>query len=126
MTDFETHLSHTPPREIPAHWREEILAAAEREAAPGKSGWWLALWIFLRGLLWPHPLAWAALVVCWLAIAGLCFSGPRGEALYTVTPPGARPLECSPESYALYLRTVNAMLRDRELREQTALDRSKL
>lgn len=111
MTPFEKLLSETPLPEIPLHWREEILAAAENQ--PGKTPALLAFWVFFRGLLWPHPAAWAALAACWLVVGALCVSAPRQEQL-AVTPPGIKPASVSPESYAAYLK-----LRDRLIEQAT-------
>jgi len=66
--DFENQLRRVPMREIPADWRGQILSAAKQpvrmDAPVAKSArqtWW-------RDLLWPSPLAWAALVLIWFGI----------------------------------------------------------
>ena len=114
MTPFEKRLKEAPRREIPAHWREEILMAASKIHHPSL---WMAVFLkfrnpqsTIRNLLWPHPYAWGALAACWALIALLSFSGPRGEALYAVTPAGMKPVEISPEHYASYLRARNILL----------------
>lgn len=100
MTPFEKRLSEIPLEEPPAEWRREILAAAE----PAERRHWL--W----GLLWPHPYAWGALATCWVLIAVLNFSGPRGPELYAVTPKGMKPMEISTDEYVVYLRVREAIL----------------
>jgi hypothetical protein len=118
MTPFEKRLAKTPLRQPPGSWRSEILTRAERTRAQSLVA------IFLAGienpkskiqnLLWPHPAAWGALAACWLVIAALNLSGPRGPDLYAVTPAGIEPAEISTERYAAYLH-----LRDRLLAYQS-------
>ncbi len=80
---LEHRLAAIPHREIPSEWRSQILEAARQ---PRRSFPALLL-AALKGIFsFPHPLAWGAVAAGWLAIAALNFSGPRGEALYTVTP----------------------------------------
>lgn len=79
LDPFEERLSATPRRELPPELRARVLAAAE-ECAP--RDWRKAL----AACLWPHPIAWGAVAAAWVAVAALNFSGPRGEALYAVTP----------------------------------------
>jgi hypothetical protein len=81
MTPLEQRLSKTPHREIPAELRASILAAARSRRFPLR----IPHFVF-RIFSWPHPLAWGAVAAGWIAIAALNFSGPRGEALYAVTP----------------------------------------
>lgn len=114
MTPFEKRLKNTPLRHPPAAWREEILAAAVPDRRPSGR---LALMLkfrnpqsTIRNFLWPHPAAWGALAACWLVIAALNFSGPRGPALYAVTPPGMTPLDISPQLYAAYLEARDLFL----------------
>ncbi len=82
MTPFEEQLAAAPLRDLPPEWRSRILPPPKRRFAWG---------VFLRGLLWPHPLAWGAVAACWVAIAVMNFSGPRGPELYAVSPPGSHP-----------------------------------
>lgn len=104
MTPFEKRLKAIPPRRIPSEWRNEILSAPRRPA-------FSLLLAKVEKLLWPHPLAWGALAACWLAIAVLCYSGPRGAELYAGDPAKG---SINPERYAAYLR-----LRDNYLKTTT-------
>ncbi len=114
MTPFEKRLAETPLRPIPPEWRREILAAAQ---VP-RSCWSFAALLpaiqnpksKIQNLLWPHPYAWAALAACWIVIATLSFSGPRGPELYAVTPKGMTPVNISPETYVAHMQLRDAML----------------
>lgn len=74
--DFELRLQRQPLRAPPAAWRGEILSAAcealrgrvncPQPAAAGQP--WVER---LRDWLWPHPMAWGALVAGWVAVAAL-------------------------------------------------------
>jgi hypothetical protein len=46
----------------------------------------------------------------WVVIAGLNLSGPRGEALYAVTPAKGQPTELSAERYIAYLQRTRIYL----------------
>jgi hypothetical protein len=82
--DFELKLQRQPLRQIPGEWRSEILSAARAAETPRCSvGQRSALSlpailsIFNRQLstiLWPHPKAWAGLVVVWVLIFCINFS----------------------------------------------------
>lgn len=78
--DFEKKLQQARMREIPAAWRGEILDGLrkelEAEAARLRGSW--------RDLLWPSPLAWAALACIW---CGILISGM-----------GARPAQNRPSA----------------------------
>lgn len=126
MTDFEKHLSRAVVRQIPSHWREEILAAAEKSQPEPASSGIRAFYLTIRGLLWPHPAAWAALAACWTLTGLLCLSCPRGPALYAVTPPGVKPLNITPEQYAVYLMARDALLARPSPGEPEPFNRRKL
>ncbi len=84
---FEARLEKVPTVDIPASWKDEILAAAAASAAPGRTephppDEVRGILSFLHLLLWPHPRAWAALACVWVVISVLNHSGPRGDALY--------------------------------------------
>jgi hypothetical protein len=68
--EFEEKLRRQPRREIPAHWREDILRPLR--ATTAAHPWW-------RQWLWPHPAAWASLAAMWVAVFALQFAA-RPEA----------------------------------------------
>ncbi len=122
MIPFEKRIAETPLRPVPPEWRGEILAAAQ---TPDRHSRWIAS---VYALLWPHPYAWGALAACWVAIAALNFSGPRGPELYAVTPKGMKPIDISPEQYVEYVRLRDRLLLASEAPEERSyrIDRSKL
>lgn len=126
MTDWENHLRRATVRSIPSHWKDEILAAAERSRPEPARSYFLAVCLAVRGLLWPHPAAWAVLAGCWVLAGVLCLSGPRGESLYAVSPPGVKRLEVTPECYAAYLKTRDALLAPSPVLEAPPFNRRKL
>ncbi|HXR48150.1 MAG TPA: hypothetical protein VN784_11995 [Candidatus Limnocylindrales bacterium] len=72
MEQFERRLSRQPFRQVPAEWREEILAEAGRgskvEGRAQKRLWLSSLVPRLSSVLWPHPVAWAGLTAIWIFI----------------------------------------------------------
>jgi len=85
MDDFEHKLQRQPLRQVPAGWREEILAAAEvnRRNRPVREFTFAAatfrrlrstLNAQLSAILWPHPKAWAGLAAVWVVILAADFS----------------------------------------------------
>ena len=77
---FEQRLQRQPIRQLPAHWREDILSVA-RAGSPHPStedfrplGWLSTLNAQLATLLWPRPKAWAGLAALWLVILGVNFA----------------------------------------------------
>ena len=65
MNDFESELKKQPLRQVPSHWRVEILAASEVAKPEPRPAWqW---W----DLLWPSPKAWGTLAAAWLVM--VCF-----------------------------------------------------
>jgi hypothetical protein len=52
-SDFEKRLQDVPMREIPQHWKAQMIAATQPQPA-----WW-------REWLWPCPRAWAGLAAAW-------------------------------------------------------------
>ncbi|HTQ50788.1 MAG TPA: hypothetical protein VMJ12_08750 [Candidatus Acidoferrales bacterium] len=83
MEQFELRLNRQPLREVPAEWREEILAAAGRASSVERRGQGRfepsTLVSRLSTLFWPHPVAWAGLAAIWVFILGVDFS-QRGAA----------------------------------------------
>jgi plasmid stabilization system protein ParE len=67
--DFEKQLQEQPMRQVPGHWRGEILQAARRaenpEAARAERR---TLPAWLHQLLWPNPVAWGALAAVWVVV----------------------------------------------------------
>lgn len=64
MNDFENELKKQPLRQVPEHWRKQILAAAQvaRAEKSPRWSWW--------DLLWPSPKAWGALAAAWIILIG--------------------------------------------------------
>ena len=69
--DFEQKLQRRPMRQVPAEWREGILAIAKSTTShrpaildPQQHLWW-------RELIWPYRRVWAGVVCAWLLIIGL-------------------------------------------------------
>jgi len=109
--DFlEKRLRALPRREAPTEWRAEILAAAGGADKSRRSAGWAPSLAALKSLLWPHPYAWAGVAGMWVVITGLDLSGPRGEALYAVTPGKAKSSEITAEQYFAYLRRTQIYL----------------
>jgi hypothetical protein len=85
--DFEQKLRRQSLKEIPAEWREEILAVmatdANRRQEISREFTFAAtsfrkllstLNAQLSTLLWPHPKAWAGLAAIWILILAVDFS----------------------------------------------------
>jgi hypothetical protein len=90
---FERRLSRQPTREIPTHWRAEILSAAQA-AGPQPStldprpSLLSTLIAQLLAILRPHPQAWAGLAAAWVLILTLQLaSRDPTEVVARNTPP---------------------------------------
>jgi hypothetical protein len=77
---FEQQLKRRSLRQVPAEWREGILAAAS-QAQPAKNSQPVAGRSFLSilnkrlaSVLWPHPVAWGGLAAIWICIFAVNFS----------------------------------------------------
>lgn len=118
MTPFEKRLAEIPLREPSAEWRAAILAPIGNRKSK------------IQNLLWPHPWAWGALAACWLAVAILNFSGPRGKGLYTVVPQDRWPANFDSAAYAAYVGWRNFLLAENRFSSggtaTATLDRGKL
>lgn len=106
---FEKHLQSQPARQVPAEWRHEILSVARQAAGAHHSPAVLpgsimeggrtahrvsptglsTIGDWLSSLLWPRPVAWAALAVVWLVILVLNFATNAGSPRLakSTTPP---------------------------------------
>lgn len=85
MNEFEKRIAETPPRRVPDAWRDDILAAARAERAPGiirpaaiGRPWWLE-W------LWPNPVAWGTLAAAWVVIFALHAATPAPSGSQTAS-----------------------------------------
>jgi hypothetical protein len=89
---FEQQLSQQPLRTLPPEWRQEILARAVSGLDPRDSDSARAISIRqrLRGWVWPHPVAWAGLGACWLAILTLDHLAAPSAAELAQAEAGAR------------------------------------
>jgi hypothetical protein len=74
--NFEEKLHRQPLKEIPAGWREEILAAAtsRHSSRVTRHSFLSTLNAQLSILLWPHPRAWAGLAAVWILILAVNYS----------------------------------------------------
>jgi hypothetical protein len=77
---FEQRLKRQPLRQVPAGWRDEILAAA-RKVSPVKGPQPVVDHSFLSvlnrrlaSLFWPHPVAWGGLAAVWILLFMVNFS----------------------------------------------------
>jgi hypothetical protein len=68
-SDFEKRLQEQRMREIPRHWRAQMLAAAQ---TPPAASW--------REWLWPCPRAWAGLAAAWVMILGMNLAAEKGPS----------------------------------------------
>jgi hypothetical protein len=66
---FEKRLQDVPMREVPGHWKAQIVAAAQQP----QPAWW-------REWLWPCPRAWAGLAAAWGFILLLSVTTPDEPA----------------------------------------------
>ena len=78
MEQFERRLQAQPVKKIPAGWRAEILAVAQKAGTAhydvrGQRSV-LSLPGWLTSVFWPHPKAWAGLAAVWVCILLLNFS----------------------------------------------------
>lgn len=93
---FEQELARRSPRQIPAHWRAEILRAARSAAAaPAKPRLRLLDWLStfreqLSPFLSPSRRAWGALAAVWVLIAALNLATREASPTH-LAQPGTRP-----------------------------------
>jgi hypothetical protein len=80
--DFEKLLQEQPMRQVPGHWRADILKSAASASSPqrlqseNQKSW-------LHQLLWPCPQAWGALAAVWIVVLFLNASA-RDTSVQTV------------------------------------------
>jgi hypothetical protein len=91
--DFEKQLQEQPMRQVPGHWRGQILQAARRgekhesllspalssRGGEGEEAWW-------RQLLWPNPVAWGALAAVWVVVLFLNASSSSADVQVAKVP----------------------------------------
>lgn len=107
MTPFEQRLAAIPRTPPPDELRDRILAAAR----PARRHGFALLLGWVRAILsFPHPLAWGAVGAAWMVIAILNFSGPRGEALYAVTPSGYQIDAMSAQEYLAQIEAERRLI----------------
>ena len=75
MNEFESELKKQPIRQVPEHWRAQILReAGSRGRSPSQDQpWWSAL-------LWPSPKAWATLAASWAVMIGFSVATRESRA----------------------------------------------
>ena len=84
---FAEHLRAQPVARLPESWRTEILAES-LPTIPCTPTWRQPrAFVFLRAWLWPHPLAYAALLAVWGVILALRLSTPVIAAPQLVAQP---------------------------------------
>ncbi len=90
---FERRLSRQPPREIPTHWRAELLSAAhaagpQPSARDPRPSLLSTLISQLSTVFQPYPRAWAGLAAAWVVILTLQLtSRDATEIVARNTPP---------------------------------------
>jgi hypothetical protein len=73
MNEFERRLAQQPLRQVPPDWRREVLAHATQTGRAPRVRAAILDW------LWPSPLAWASLILIWLALAAVFTVTERNE-----------------------------------------------
>jgi hypothetical protein len=77
---FEKRLKRQPLRQVPAEWREDILRVAgesqsvRRSSTAAEYSFLSSLNRRLASVLWPHPVAWAALAAIWIFVFTVNYS----------------------------------------------------
>jgi len=87
MNEFESQLKKQSIRQIPSHWRKQILAEAQRHAvSETASAKPVSFW---RELLWPCPQVWAGFAAAWLLVLFLNLSvePSPAESMAAAKPP---------------------------------------
>ena len=70
--EFENHLRRQPPRELPPHWRAQILTGTERTAmCPAPHASRLRVWLSTINYQPSTALRWSPLAAAWLVILAL-------------------------------------------------------
>jgi hypothetical protein len=86
LDDFEKQLQEQPMRQVPGHWRAEILQAANAgESRTARvEGQTTKSWLIQ--LLWPNPMAWGALAAVWVVVFALNFADASSEPQVASSP----------------------------------------
>ncbi len=84
-SQFEKDLSRQPIRDIPPHWRNQILREA-RDAS--ETHCWWRNW---RELIWPYPQAWLGVAAVWVIILLLQFQTSGTGSVQMMASDSAQP-----------------------------------
>jgi hypothetical protein len=82
MNDFESELKKQTVRQIPSHWRGQILSGAARDLSLAMRGR-KASWSW-RELFWPAPKVWAGIAAAWVLVFFLNVSSGTPAEITTV------------------------------------------
>ena len=105
MSDLESQLKRQTIRQIPSHWRKQILAEAQQHAVADKP-MAVSLW---RELLWPCPQVWAGFAAAWLLVL---FLNVSVEKLPAESMAAARPALENADGYSQRQSLLAEMLGD--------------
>jgi hypothetical protein len=105
LDEFEKRLARAPLKGAPKEWRTPILESARRNALAAKPNRWERIPIWLRELMWPHPVAWGTVAACWVIAAvfniAASWPSPATDTLVQTAPPPAESARMAREQQAL-------------------------
>jgi hypothetical protein len=81
IDDFEKQLQQQPMRQVPGHWRGQILQEARKSEIRNPKPEGQKSWLYQ--LFWPCPQAWGALAAVWIVVVFLNASA-RDTSVQTV------------------------------------------